>query len=107
MTCKEYFEEKLPKLLEEHPEKAKSINAIYQFDISGDAGGTWTVDLTENPGVSAGASESAQCTVSASDNDFVDLLTGKLNAQMAFLQAKLKISGEIGLALKLQGILKG
>ena len=39
--------------------------------------------------------------------DFVDIISEKLNAQMAFLQGRLKVAGDMSLALKLGTILKG
>jgi putative sterol carrier protein len=43
--------------------------------------------------------------VAATDQSFLDIVNGKLNAQMAFMSGKLKIQGDMGLAMKLQQIL--
>ena len=37
--------------------------------------------------------------------DFVDMMNGKLNGQMAFMTGKLKVAGDMGLAMKLQTLL--
>ena len=106
MTPKEYFEEKVPENLKTKAEKIAVINAIYEFQISGPNGGTWTMDLTAPGGqVSSGSSGKANCTVTMEDENFIKLVTGQLNPQMAFMTGKLKVAGNMGLALKLANIL--
>jgi putative sterol carrier protein len=36
--------------------------------------------------------------------DYLDLAAGKLNPQMAFISGKLRIAGDMGLALRFQGL---
>jgi len=45
--------------------------------------------------------------LSIGDMDLYDLMTGKLNAQNAFFQGKLKIKGNMGLALRLNEFMSG
>lgn len=102
ITPKEIFEEKIPSQISADPGRAQKINAIYQFNVSGDEGGTWTLDFTKDSDwVSEGASDDAQCTVNVKDSDFIDLFTGKLSGPQAFMMGKLKIAGDMGLAMKL------
>jgi putative sterol carrier protein len=106
MTTKAIFEEKISVELTENPDRVAGINAVYQFNVTGDNGGTYYVDLTgDAPAVAAGTAENANCTITAADSDFVDIVSGKLNGQMAFMTGKLKIAGDMGLALKLQKII--
>jgi len=86
-------------------EKVKGINATYQWDISGDNGGKWYAKLSEgNVEVSEGQAESPNITLTVSDQNWLDIVNGKLNGQMAFLSGKLKIQGDMGLAMKLQSL---
>ena len=104
---KTYFEVNIKENLAANPDVVTKINSIYQFNISGPTGGEWFVDLTKPGGdVGAGQNPGAKCTIMMTDADFLALVTGKLNAQMAFMTGKLKIKGDMGLALKLQNILK-
>jgi putative sterol carrier protein len=43
--------------------------------------------------------------VNCTDGDFLNIVNGKLNPQMAFMSGKLRIQGDMGLAMKLQQIL--
>ena len=104
---KDVFERQLPARLQARPDVVGKIDTVYQFDISGPGGGTWTVDCTVPGGkVTAGASAPARCVVSAPDQDMLGILSGRLNPQMAYLSGKLEIDGDIGLALKLEPRIK-
>jgi putative sterol carrier protein len=105
-TPKEIFEGKIKERISGDPEKSKSIGAVYKFNVTGDDGGTWVINLKDNPGVSEGDAP-ADCTITVGSQDFVDIVSGKLSAQMAFMQGKLKIAGNMGLAMKLGQVLGG
>ena len=106
-TPKSFFEEKIAqKLAASKPEDREKINATYEFNITGDNGGVWTVDLSKEPGVvTAGSGGAAKCIVTAASNHFMDIVSGKMNAQMAFMSGKLKVKGDMGLAMKLQKVI--
>jgi hypothetical protein len=105
-SLKDFFEQHIPAKLKAKPDVVSKINAIYQFVIAGPGGGSWSVDCTQPGGsVQAGTATGAKCTVSATDQAFLDIVNGRLNAQMAFMSGKLKIQGDMGLAMKLQQIL--
>jgi hypothetical protein len=105
-SVKDVFEKHIPAKLQSKPDVVSKINAIYQFVISGPNGGSWAVDCTQPGGkVQAGTAAGARCTVAATDQNFLDIVNGRLNPQMAFMSGKLKIQGDMGLAMKLQQIL--
>src|SRR5574340_739274 len=105
-SIKDAFERHIPERLKTKPDVVSKIGAVYQFNISGPSGGQWAVDCTTPGGaVASGAAAGAKCTVSATDADFLNIVNGKLNPQMAFMAGKLRIQGDMGLAMKLQQIL--
>ena len=105
-TLSDIFTQKIATKIKSNPDIASSINATYVFDLTGDDGGQWTIDLTKEGGeVKEGAIEDANLTVTMTATDFMKLVDGSLNPQMAFMSGKLKIKGDMPLALKLQQIL--
>jgi hypothetical protein len=105
-TVKDVFEQHIPARFQAKPDVVQKIGAVYQFVISGAGGGSWSVDCTQPGGkIAAGAVSGAKCTVAATEADFLAIVNGKLNPQMAFMSGKLKIQGDMGLAMKLQMIL--
>lgn len=81
--------------------EAKEIDATYKFALEGDGGGSWVLNLKDAVGVIE-SDGSAECTINLSASDFVDLFEGRANGQQLFFAGKLRIEGEMGLALKLQ-----
>ncbi len=103
-TVKEIFE-KMPDAFQK--DVAAGMNAVYQFDITGDGGGKWYAAIENGElTISEGEHDSPSLTVTMGDQDYIDMSTGKLNGQVAFMTGKLKIKGDMGLALKMQQIFK-
>ena len=87
------------------PEKIKGIDATYQWDITGDNGGKWYAKFSEGEiEVDEGEAENPNITITVSSENWMDIVNGKLNGQMAFLTGKLKIQGDMSLAMKLQSL---
>jgi len=103
LTSKSILESEIPNMLSQKPELAKDINALLHFVVTGDQGGTWTVDLTkESDWVSAGATGTPKMVITVSNEDFVKIRQKQLNAQAAAMSGKLKFKPmDMGLAMKL------
>ncbi|MGC4113505.1 MAG: SCP2 sterol-binding domain-containing protein [Myxococcales bacterium] len=80
------------------------MNAVVVFDITGPAGGKWTLDTTRTSDWVKPGSEgiTPKTTLTCTDKDFVAVCTKKLNATMAVAGGKLKFKPmDTNLALKL------
>jgi putative sterol carrier protein len=86
-------------------DRAQGVKAVIQYDITGEGGGTYHVDIADGKcAVSAGPAGSPNLTLTMAAQDWLDMVSGKLNGQMAFMSGKLKLKGDMGLAMKLAGL---
>lgn len=94
---------------EERAKLIKQVNGVFQFVIKNNEGKeeVFTVDVKKEGKVVRGKGNvKADAILSLKDADFVDLATGKLNGQKAYMSGKLKIKGQIMLAMKLDNVFK-
>lgn len=105
MSIAELFSE-IEVRLKENPQSIADMKAIYQFDLSGKEPATYQLHLSDGTAkVEEGEAASADCQIQMSADDFKELLMGKLNPTSAFMFGKLKVKGNMGLAMKLQKVL--
>lgn len=90
--------------IKQKPDKVLGLNATYQFDLTGES---WTLRIHDgSASATPGPAQSPNTTFVASTEDWLNIATGKLNPVTAFMQQKLKVKGDMGLAMKLQGVLQ-
>ncbi len=98
-TVKETFD-RMPSQF--RADKAAGTNATIQYDISGEGGGTWNAVIKDGQcTVGPGAATNPNLTLQMSAPDWLDMTTGKQSGQMLFMSGKLKLKGDMGLAMKL------
>lgn len=85
----------------------KTTQAVYQFELSGEDGGMWFLDLKSKGGnVGPGEpSDEADVVMSMTSEDFIKMFSGKLKPTIAFMSGKLKIKGNMALAIKLEKLM--
>ena len=85
------------------PEQAGDIEAVIQMDLSGDNGGKWTLLVKDGTlSVTPGSGMDAHMTMFMEADDWLDIANGEANAMALFMQGKISVSGDIGLAMKMQ-----
>ncbi|HEO72000.1 MAG TPA: SCP2 sterol-binding domain-containing protein, partial [Candidatus Hydrogenedentes bacterium] len=82
--------------------KTAGVNATYQFDIGDNQ---WHAVIADGSvAINEGPADNPTITLSATEENWLDLVNGKINGQTAFLTGKLKIQGDMTLAMKLESV---
>ena len=83
------------------------MDADIQVNLSGSHAGQWYLTIkNQTCNLHEGVSPEPKLTVSANSEDLIDIFTGKLDGMTAFMAGKLKIAGDMSLAMKLIGMFK-
>jgi putative sterol carrier protein len=89
LSCRDFFSSLEAKF---KPEKSGQMSAVFQFEVLGEGGGQWAVEVDSRAcRVAEGRAESPSLTATISARDFADLINGRLNPQIAFISGKLSI----------------
>jgi putative sterol carrier protein len=103
MALSDYVKMMNDKVEKADPTKTKGINSIFQFNLSGEDGGIFHVNASDDGvQVEEAPHENPNVTIEMTADDFKAMLEGKLNATSAFMAGKLKVKGDMSLAMKLQ-----
>ena len=91
---------KIPGLFK--PDAAKGLDAVFQFEITGDEGGSWHVTIRDNT-CRAEEGNHADPTVklTMSQETWMGIVNKELGGIQAFMSGKLNVSGDIMLAQKI------
>lgn len=81
---------------------SQGLDAVFQFDITGDGGGTWNVVVRDGTcQIQEGSHDSPTVTLSMSSDTWLGIVNKVTGAMGAFMSGQLKVSGDIMLAQRI------
>lgn len=98
MTVAELFETMPDRF---NPEAAAGVTKTIQWNITGDEAGVWAFQIVNGIGqLIPGGVEKPDTTFTTSGKDWIAIAEGKLDSMKAFMSGKLKVTGDMMLAMK-------
>ena len=89
------------------PEKAAGIDAAIQLRLTGAQAADWVATIKDGKcTLTQGTAPAAKLTVSADSADFIKIFSGQMDGMQASMQGKIKVTGDMSLAMKLMGLFK-
>ncbi|MCP5097227.1 MAG: SCP2 sterol-binding domain-containing protein [Chloroflexi bacterium] len=84
-------------------EKAKELELTVAFNLTGDDGGQWAVEVANGKAnVVEGEVDNPTATIKMDGGDYVKMTKGELNPMMAFMSGKIKVDGDLNSVMKFQ-----
>lgn len=85
------------------PEKATGVNALIQLNLTGEGSGAWQIKIANSQiSVQEGEAASSDLALTMDTADYVALSKGEVNPMNLFLGGKIKLQGNMTLAMKFQ-----
>ena len=101
-TIKDFFKH-LPGKFD--AEAADDLEAVYQFDLSGPQGGQYVITIQKGAcQVREGRDDDPHVTLSMASEDCIKVLNGQLSGPAAAMSGRIKITGDMGLAMQLKAL---
>ena len=93
--------EKMPGAL--IPEKAAGVDAVVNFKFTGVEAGEWNAVIKDGKAIVARGIPHSKptMTLTADSSDYLKIFAGELDGMQAFMQGKIKLAGDLNLAMKL------
>ena len=89
------------------PEKAQGVDAVIQFKFTGAEAEEWNATIKDGKvDVARGLHPTPKMTLTADSSDYVKIFTGELDGMKAFMEGKIKLAGDLNLAMKLMQMFK-
>jgi putative sterol carrier protein len=89
------------------PEKAAGVEAVIQYKLSGEEAGDYIITIADGKCTAEeGIADNPKMTLTADGQLFRDVLLGKIDGMQAFMQGKIKLAGDLNLAMKLTSFFK-
>jgi putative sterol carrier protein len=99
-TIQEFFDQ-----LKIDPARLVGMNATFQFIATGDGGGDWYVKVANGAAeIKPGKADNPTIVMTAAAPDWLALMNRQMNGQTAFITGKLKVQGDMTLAMKLESL---
>lgn len=87
------------------PQKLADMDATLVFDLSGDGGGQWTATVADGQfNFTEGKTDDPTVTLEMAAADLKALVNGDLNPMAAFMQGRIKVKGDMSVAMRLQDL---
>lgn len=101
-SAREFFEQ-LAARTAGGSERTRGLTASYRFDVAG--AGTWRVEVDDGAVSVTETDAAADCVIAVSEGTLLGIVSGRQSPMGAFFTGKIRVEGDVGLAMRLRDLL--